>query len=111
MSYLVAVLRNASDADDVYGVVCESLWKGAADVSLGELVPDVRLHGRAETRISSTRAIPRRRERPAALSRPRRSRRVAARQRSRTRDVPAHRDAPIGSPSFARSSIRRIRRC
>src|SRR4051794_40108116 len=27
LSYLLAVLRNASDPDDVYGVVCESLWK------------------------------------------------------------------------------------
>lgn len=27
LSYLVAVLRNASDADDVFGVVAESLWK------------------------------------------------------------------------------------
>ena len=28
MSYLVAILRNASDADDVFGVVSEELWGG-----------------------------------------------------------------------------------
>lgn len=27
MSFLFALLRSASDADDVYGIVCESLWK------------------------------------------------------------------------------------
>ena len=31
LSYLVAVLRNASDADDVFGVVAESVWKCLPD--------------------------------------------------------------------------------
>ncbi len=82
MSYLVAVLRNASDADDVYAAVTESLWRALPtfrwDSSFRTFAYTIARHAYLKHARD-----PRQRDRPAGLSSPS-AKAVAARPHSRT---------------------------